>query len=722
MNVRLVHGGGSWARLAFVAIAFVLPLVHAGPAAADTTLQVDAGYAGAFVPGNPVPVRVAISADRLLRGTLQVVVGAATPVELPVEVPGGSQKQFLVVAGTFFEGSPVVSARLRQNGQVVSKDVPLRGAGDQELVGLLPGVLPGRGLPGPAPLAVDVGTARFAALGDAELQQAPDSLGPLSTIGMDAGELAGLAPQARAGVLSWVEHGGRLLVDAERGRPIAGLPDGWQPGAGGRTSAGLGEVVATDGAMAAGRWANLVEPASTGSSRNALGAATSAAASLASEAGLRSPRLGWLVGFLAVYVILVGPVLFFVVRRRRRPELAWVAVPLVAVLFSTGSYVGGRNVRKATELVHGTVLSTGTTGATASSYVGVFSRSGATVRVGFPAGWSTANLAGDVSGPARPTAVTLTSDGPDARIPLDAGQFGLVAASGPASSTGALEVSASVGPGGGVVGTVHNGTRFTLDDVAVLAGSDGVRLGGLAPGQTSDWTVANPTAAGNGPPEFRMWANLQGDGAPNMSLWQAATQVEGNGFRALGSVVVAGWTRDFVPTVRVNGRTQRPKGQTVVVARAPVHPGGTTDPVEAAVRQDIVRDPTNGTSAGGAPSASVVRFVLPAGVPTAGLVLRSPFGQADVWRDGAWQPATCEDASCAAAGSGLAVSTGSAVCPPTVPCPPAPPTTAFLVKPGVPGGALAVPESAVHDGVVYARVNGPVSLSVGTQITLGRAP
>jgi hypothetical protein len=722
VNVRLVHGGGRWARLAVVAIALVTPLVHAGPAAADTTLQVDAGYGGAFVPGKAVPVRVAISADRLLRGTLEVVVGAATPVELPVEVPGGSQKQFLVVAGTALQASPVVSARLRQDGQVVTKDVPLRAAGDQELVGLLPGVLAGRGLPGPAPLAVDVGTARFAALGDAELQQAPDSLGPLSTIGMDAGELAGLAPQARAGVLSWIEHGGRLLVDAERGRPIAGLPDDWQPGAGGRASAGLGEVVATGGAMAAGRWANLVEPASTGSTSNALGAAASAAASLASEAGLRSPRLGWLVGFLAVYVILVGPVLFFAVRRRRRPELAWVAVPLVAILFSTGSYVVGRNVRKATELVHGTVLSMGTTGPTASTYVGVFSRSGASVRLGFPAGWSTTSLAADVTGPARPASVTLTSGGPDARIPLDAGQFGLVAAAGPASSTGALQVSASVGPGGGVVGTVHNGTGFTLDDVAVLAGADGVRLGGLVPGQTSDWTVANPAAAGMGPPEFRLWGNLQGTGAPDMSLWQAATQVGGTGFRGLGSVVVAGWTREFVPSVRVDGRLQRPQGKTVVVARAPVHSGGATDPIEAAVRQDVVRDPFNGTGLGVGPGPSVVRFVLPAGVPAAGLALHSPFGQADIWRDGAWQPAACEDAGCTAAGSGLAVSTGRAVCPPTVPCPPAPPTTALLVKPGLPGAALAVPESAVRDGVVYARVNGPVSLSAGTQMSLGRAP
>ena len=729
--LRRVHGGTWWA-LATLLVAVVAPVAWAGPAAAETTLQVDAGYAGAFVPGQAVPVRVAVSADRLVRASLEVTVGESgrsVPVAMAVEVPGGSQKQFLLVAGTAFEQVPPVKARLHQDGKVVaSGETQIRASGDQELVGLLPGVLRGRSVPGPAALSVDAGTARFAAIGEAELEGAPQTLGPLSTLAMDVDELARLAPGARAGVLSWVDEGGRLLVDAERGRTVPGLPDEWQPGARGRSSAGLGEVVATDGAMAAGRWANLVEPTARSSSAGRGGPDVSVASSLASEAGLRAPRLGWLVGFLVVYVVAVGPLLFLAVRRRRRPELAWVAVPLVALLFSTGSYVVGRNLRTATQLVHGTVLSTGPSGPVATSYLGVFSRGGETARIGFDAGWSTLPVAGDGFA-AAVSGVSVTPDGPDARIPLDAGQFGMVAGRGPAPGAGSLEVTASTGAGGRVTGTVRNPTAFTLEEVAVFAGADGALVGTMGPGEQRDWTVTNPGAVDRGGAEFRLWSSMRnGDqgAALDMGLWQAAMQSGGSNLRAGGSVVAAGWTREFVPTVRMGGRTARPEGRTLLLARSPVRLGTVADPIEAAVRQDVVRDPfSDRFDVVGRGSGSVVRFVLPAGAPVSGLALRNPFGGVELWYDGAWRATACQGANCGGRtgstdGSSSGSSSGIArVCPPGVPCPAEAPVQIFREDGG--DASVPVPEAAVRDGVVYARLPGPASIGSGVQLALGRA-
>src|SRR5690349_3074297 len=106
-----------------VAAVVAASVLWAGPASADTTLDVDAGYAGLFIPGQEVPVRVRITADRLVRGTLEVEVGSAdngTPVALAVEVPGGSQKQFLVTAPSGYNQNPDVVARLRQDGRLVA--------------------------------------------------------------------------------------------------------------------------------------------------------------------------------------------------------------------------------------------------------------------------------------------------------------------------------------------------------------------------------------------------------------------------------------------------------------------------------------------------------------------------------------------------------------------------------------------------------------------------
>ncbi|HJV08955.1 MAG TPA: hypothetical protein VJ653_04715, partial [Acidimicrobiales bacterium] len=150
----------------------VASLVWAGPAAAETTLDVDAGYAGAFIPGEEVPVRIRVSADRLVRGTLEVGIGNpenGIPVAMAVEVPGGSQKEFLLTAPSGLNPNPDVVARLRQGDQLVaSGKTTVRSTADTELVGVLPGALRGRPVPGLSPLAIDAGSARFAAVGTGE--------------------------------------------------------------------------------------------------------------------------------------------------------------------------------------------------------------------------------------------------------------------------------------------------------------------------------------------------------------------------------------------------------------------------------------------------------------------------------------------------------------------------------------------------------------------------
>ena len=252
-----------------------------------------------------------------------------------------------------------------------------------------------------------------------------------------------------------MEQGGHLLVDADRGQTVEGLPPAWQPGADGRAAAGRGEVRLTAGAIAAGQWSGLVEPtgwAVTGDPGIRFGNGFVGQA-LANEAGLRVPRLGWLVAFLVLYVLMAGPVVFFVVRRRGHPELAWVAVPLVAVLFTAGSYVGGRGLRDTTRQVDTSVVATGPAGSTAATWTGVFSSGGQTSRVRFGPGWTPSGQS-DIEISTSLSSVTITPDGTEGSLPLDAGQFGIVAANGPVASEGALEVTSTatgadraVGPG-----------------------------------------------------------------------------------------------------------------------------------------------------------------------------------------------------------------------------------------------------------------------------------
>jgi hypothetical protein len=652
----------------FAVLAALAGAVVAGwvaPAGAASAVTVDAGYDSLYAPGRSLPVRVRVEADRLVRGAVEVRGGAlAGPearneVRLPVEVPGGSAKEFLVVlpAQRSFEGiggALEVTARLVDGSRrevAGSSPVSLRPTADQELVGLLPGVLAGGPVPGPAPLAVEAGVARFVAVGPAELAQAPATLEPLGTLGLADDELARLAPSARAGVLRWVAAGGQLLVDGRPGDRVEGLPEDWQPGAGGRADAGRGRLVLTGGAMASGRWAGLVEP-----TPRAGGVTTTVVEpvgnALANDAGLRVPELGWLLVFLLAYVVVVGPLTALVLGRLGRAELAWVVIPVVAVVFTAGSWAGAHSLRGGTRLAHGTVVELSPAGAIATTFVGVAARSEQRAGVGFDEGWTAGrNPTGFERAPA-PSVVETTSKGPVARLALDAGGFGVARGEGPVEPGGALDLEAVSEVDGRARGKVRNRLSFPLEQVAVFVAGGGTLVGSLAAGEEREWVVAGANRGGGfdaEPVEAELWRDAAGRFGPpdpdhivNFPLWGSAPESSDPSLRSPGMALAAGWTRAFVPPVSVNGARRSPVGRTVLVARAPVRPvGGTL--TDLTVRREVVRAGQRGFLGRGvvfhgtSPS-TVVRFTLPDGAAPRPLVARLPAaGGVEIWLDGAWQ-------------------------------------------------------------------------------------
>ncbi len=61
--------------------------------------------------------------------------------------------------------------------------------------------------------------------------------------------------------------------------------------------------------------------------------------------GLGLPSTWILIGFLGVYVVLIGPVLYFLLKRTDRRELAWVLIPAISLVFSGVAYAGGSATR-----------------------------------------------------------------------------------------------------------------------------------------------------------------------------------------------------------------------------------------------------------------------------------------------------------------------------------------------------------------------------------------
>lgn len=463
------------------AIAPLAPVASAQESGDSSTLEVVAGHGGLFARGRSVPVRVTVRADRLLSGELRASdTGSGTSVEVPVEVPGGSVKRFLLVLppGSLGVGDRV-AVELRSRGRVIARQGTTASSPDAELVGLSPGVLSGRSLPGPARLAVDVGIARFSLLELGDLASGPGAIDSLGTVGMRSEELARLGRQSRSALLAWVSQGGHLLVADDQelgGGALASLPAEWQPGPSGRTRAGRGEVRLAGEAMRSGSFDGLVEPTSRGSrSSREVGTTQTGSAiadTVAGDAGLALPKITWLLAFLGVYVLAVGPGTALVLRRRRRPELAWVVVPVVAVVFTAAAYVGSGDTRSRTRIAHASLVELDGAGPIASSWVGL-SRPGGSARVRFGKGWEVIPApvlfggrlsGGRLSGGRH---VRIVGGEPEAELELDVAQFGLLAATGPISLPGGLFIEASV-DGDSVSGVVRNQLPFAIEEAVVL--------------------------------------------------------------------------------------------------------------------------------------------------------------------------------------------------------------------------------------------------------------
>ncbi|MGD0426109.1 MAG: hypothetical protein ABSC10_05255 [Candidatus Acidiferrales bacterium] len=53
------------------------------------------------------------------------------------------------------------------------------------------------------------------------------------------------------------------------------------------------------------------------------------------------PRLRWLIIWLAIYVVVIGPINFFILRRLKRMEWGWATMCALAALFAAGFYLSG---------------------------------------------------------------------------------------------------------------------------------------------------------------------------------------------------------------------------------------------------------------------------------------------------------------------------------------------------------------------------------------------
>lgn len=624
-------------------------------------LDVEAGVHGYADPGEHVIVEASITSDELLNGVLRIATrNSSFTTSVPVQLAAGTTKTVRAVVVTSYDMAPLDVSVLDDGGRsLATRAAPIRIATDVELVGVMSQLFARAGeVPEQLNLPSDTGKVELAKVGVDVLDLGQAALDAFDTIASSGSDLRSLSEPQRTVLLSWVDGGGRLLLDDESANEL--LPSTWKPGPAGYAVAGRGEIRMSAGAAQRGDWRNIVEPSAVTHSEGGYDFQEmfgDPQIELADRAGIKLPELVPLLVAVGVYAIVIGPVLFLILRRVRRLTLVWVALPLVAILATGTIVIAGGRFRSSGSPASSSFVQTSPVGAVSFTSALVVSRTGGSKTIELPPGWSPDSGSGAYWGGPIQLVEDFVVDGGaggSVKLSLEAGQVANVAYVGATQRLG-LTTTAALDGDGNIVGTVHNDTPYDMHDVAVFGGSNQKAVGLVPAGATADWSfaVGRPSGpAGFGTPRSpSVWQSAAMSGMmPGFGPMGVPTVTDrsdlaefgiwaigGNrfGLYPAGLVRVAGWS-DEVP-VDVNlGRSA--KSRTVVTALAPIDSEG-DEPDAASVRAAVVRSPfTNNGGTG----PLVFRYLLPPGALTDRLEVdlramqtNSNF-KASVWDGSAW--------------------------------------------------------------------------------------
>ncbi len=571
---------------------------------APTRLSAVAIFGADHDPGEPVTVAVTVESDRLVVGnvTVQNTGDRSILLSQQIEVGGSSTKRLLFVMPTVTFGDSAVEVRLTADGDVVaSADFRLIHDPTTTVVGVLPQLLAKvRDLPKKVVLAADLGDAVMAELDPAVLTLGRSAVEQLDTVIATSADVAGLTPAQRSNLFAWVDLGGRLLLDDAT--QLAVLPAQWRPGPTGYAFAGGGEIRLVEGDAAAGRWAAIVEPARLALVDSPFGAADAGydpTVSLARRSGVKLPELGPIIIGLAIYGVLIGPLLFLVLRRLGRLTAAWVVIPLMAVVVAATVGVIGGSWRRSGKPAASVFVETTPVGSTVSTLTLVFSRSGGEVGIDLPAGWSTGGRRGfsNDSGATR----TQTSAGDASRLAatLEPGQVVLLSANGTGADRG-LVIDAEVSGRSVVTGTVTNTSAVDLQSVTVFAPDAAKVLGPIPAGTTLEFELrdveASPTPGQS--LVFEVWSDPDsGFSSPfdtratpgvDLGLWSEMSGRAPGGLYGPALVRAVGWS-----DARTSELDATAVSRTGFSSVAPIRPDdGPLSPLT--VRADLLTPPFGG--------------------------------------------------------------------------------------------------------------------------------
>ncbi len=207
--------------------------------------------------------------------------------------------------------------------------------------------------------------------------------------------------------------------------------------------------------------------------------------------GLRLPDIFQLAAFLGVYILLIGPVNYVVLRAIRRLEWAWFSIPIIILLTSIAAYVTGFSLRGTQATINRMSLVQvwpGSDQARVDGVVGVLAPRRAIYSVAAAQGLTLRTLSSDPFNTDALSSIKVNEGltyGSDS-VPVDAGLSAAFATSGyiPAPAIDSSATVQILDDGRlAVKGRVQNTTNLAFTDALVLVMGTTFPIGALNPGE-----------------------------------------------------------------------------------------------------------------------------------------------------------------------------------------------------------------------------------------------
>jgi len=500
-------------------------------------------FGGAFKSGEWLPLRITVTnngPDR--QGLIRLGGTAGASFDAAVELPRGARKSLVMYMRPDSFARSVKARLLEGERELASADVEVHGwSARTQVVGLLMA----RPLTAPRP---DSGNEQIpvetTVVAPEDIPARFEGLSAFDALLLDGLPLDALSAEQATALVDWVHGGGQLVVSAaDGGRTLASLPEALRVAeagaaeerapagtllaelgaearitgvtlapAGGATALdalavqkdlGLGRVTVLGFSMSDPQlqrlppenalWPALIEfpgvdpnfPPDINPDEMQAQQLTQTLFNLPS---LALPPLGVLAALLLGYILLVGPVLYFVLRRFDRQAWAWVAIPVLTVLFSAATYGYGLRIRGDDVILNQiSVVQPYGDRARARTYAGIFSPASRAYDVAVDGDALTRPLQFDPRTWGRETGQSPSGG----QYFQGGGGVRNLRVSQWAMSTFAAEaivpferIEAQLELGDNVLrGTVRNGGTATLRDAAVVQGGQAFLVGNLAPGE-----------------------------------------------------------------------------------------------------------------------------------------------------------------------------------------------------------------------------------------------